>query len=49
MQALAGWMMEGRLKAREDVVDGLENFPEALLKLFHGGNFGKLLIRVADA
>jgi NADPH-dependent curcumin reductase CurA len=49
MQALAGWMMEGKLKAREDVVDGLEAFPEALLKLFHGGNFGKLVVRVADA
>ena len=48
MQALAGWMREGKLKAREDVVDGLETFPEALLKLFHGENFGKLVIRVAD-
>jgi hypothetical protein len=49
MQALAGWMMEGKLKAREDVVVGLETFPEALLKLFHGENFGKLVIEVADA
>jgi NADPH-dependent curcumin reductase CurA len=48
-KALAGWMMEGKLKAREDVVDGLETFPETLLKLFRGENFGKLVIKVADA
>lgn len=49
IEALAGWMMEGKLKAREDVVDGLETFPETLLKLFRGENFGKLVIKVADA
>jgi hypothetical protein len=48
-KALAGWMVEGKLKAREDVVDGLETFPETLLKLFRGENFGKLVIKVADA
>ena len=41
------WLREGRLKYREDVVDGLENAPAALLKLFDGTNFGKLLIRVS--
>jgi len=49
VQALAGWIAEGKLKAREDVVDGLETFPETLLKLFRGENFGKLVIKVADA
>lgn len=48
IQALAGWLMAGRLKAREDVVEGLENFPEALLKLFSGENFGKLVLKVSD-
>jgi NADPH-dependent curcumin reductase CurA len=42
------WMMEGTFKAREDVVEGLEKFPEALLMLFEGKNFGKLVLRVAD-
>ncbi|HEX3724994.1 MAG TPA: NADP-dependent oxidoreductase [Pirellulales bacterium] len=46
---MAGWMAEGKLKSREDIVRGLENFPEALLKLFHGENFGKLVLQVADA
>jgi NADPH-dependent curcumin reductase CurA len=47
-KAIAGWLAEGKLKAREDIVDGLETFPETLLKLFHGENFGKLIIKVAD-
>lgn len=46
-RAIAGWLAEGRLKAREDVVDGLETFPETLLRLFRGENLGKLVIRVA--
>jgi NADPH-dependent curcumin reductase CurA len=48
MKALAGWTIEGKLKAREDVVDGLDTFPETLLKLFQGENFGKLVIKVAE-
>lgn len=47
VRALAGWLVEGRLKAREDVVDGLETFPETLLMLFRGENAGKLVLRVA--
>ncbi|MDQ1830473.1 NADP-dependent oxidoreductase [Massilia scottii] len=47
--AMAKWMQEGTFKSREDVVDGLENFPEALLMLFEGKNFGKLVLKVADA
>jgi NADPH-dependent curcumin reductase len=42
------WFREGRLKYREDIVDGLEQAPTALLKLFEGRNFGKLIVRVAD-
>ena len=38
----------GRLKYREDVVDGLENAPAAFLGLLQGRNFGKLLVRVAS-
>jgi hypothetical protein len=46
-KAMAGWLAEGKLKAREDIVEGLETFPETLLKLFKGKNFGKLIIKVA--
>lgn len=41
------WIREGTLKYREDIVDGLEHAPEALLRLFDGRNFGKLLVRVS--
>jgi NADPH-dependent curcumin reductase CurA len=44
---MGGWIMQGKLKSREDIVDGLDNFPEALLKLFSGENFGKLVLKVA--
>jgi len=45
---MAGYLQDGRMKSREDVVRGLENFPEALLKLFNGENFGKLVLEVAE-
>ena len=45
-QAMAGWLADGRLKAREDIVDGFETFPDTLLKLFRGENTGKLLLKV---
>jgi NADPH-dependent curcumin reductase CurA len=44
---MATWLKEGRLKSREDIVEGIETFPETLLKLFDGGNFGKLMLKVA--
>ena len=46
---MAGWMAAGKLKSREHVVEGLETFPETLLKLFKGENFGKLVLKVAEA
>jgi NADPH-dependent curcumin reductase CurA len=42
------WVREGRLKYREDVVDGLEGAPEAFIGLLQGKNFGKLLVRVGE-
>jgi NADPH-dependent curcumin reductase len=44
----AQWFQEGRLKYREDIVEGLEHAPSALLRLFDGRNFGKLIVRVSD-
>ena len=43
---MAGWLAAGKLKTREDIVAGLETFPETLLKLFRGENFGKLVLKV---
>ena len=45
---MAKWMKEGTFKTREDIVQGLENFPDALLMLFEGRNFGKLVLQVAS-
>ena len=44
---LAAWVAEGRIKAVVDVIDGLENAPEALIGLFEGTNWGKRAVRVA--
>jgi NADPH-dependent curcumin reductase len=43
------WVGAGRVKLREDLVDGLENAPAAFIGLLEGRNFGKLVVRVADA
>jgi len=44
---LVRWHREGRLQYRLDVVEGLENAPAAVNRLFEGGNTGKLVVRVA--
>ena len=46
---LAGYLKDGRMKSREDVVHGLDTFPEALGRLFSGANFGKLVLQVSEA
>lgn len=45
---LAGWLASGQLKTREQLMRGIENFPDALLALFRGENTGKLVLQVAD-
>jgi NADPH-dependent curcumin reductase CurA len=45
-QEMAGWMAAGTLKSREDIVEGLETFPDTFLKLFKGENLGKLILKV---
>jgi NADPH-dependent curcumin reductase len=40
------WIKDGRLKYREDIVQGLDRAPAALIGLLHGENFGKLLVQV---
>ncbi|MGI9387509.1 MAG: NADP-dependent oxidoreductase, partial [Methyloligellaceae bacterium] len=44
---MSGWIRDGRVKYREDLVDGLERAPSALIGLLRGENFGKLIVRVA--
>ena len=44
---VSGWLAAGKIRYREDVVEGLENAPEAFLGLFRGANFGKLIVKVS--
>jgi NADPH-dependent curcumin reductase CurA len=45
---LSGWLREGRLKDRVDIVEGFENAPAALNRLFTGENQGKQLVKIAE-
>jgi NADPH-dependent curcumin reductase CurA len=47
MRDMAEWLASGKLKSKEDVIEGLQTFPETLMKLFTGGNFGKLVLKVS--
>ena len=46
---MAECLRDGKMKSKEDVVVGLDTFPESLPKLFNGENFGKLVLQVAEA
>ncbi len=47
-QEMAAWIAQGKLKTQEHIVDGIETFPETLLKLYNGENTGKLMLKVAN-
>ena len=44
---MAAYLKAGTMKSKEDIVVGINTFPETLLKLFNGENFGKLVLQVA--
>jgi NADPH-dependent curcumin reductase CurA len=46
---MAGWIQTGKLKYREDIVDGFENMPQAFIGMLEGDNTGKRLVKAADA
>ncbi len=46
MQQMSQWVEAGKIKFREDIVDGLEQAPQAFIGLLQGSNFGKLVVRV---
>ncbi len=46
---MSEWIAAGKIKCREDIVDGLENAPKAFIGLLEGKNFGKLVVRVGTA
>jgi NADPH-dependent curcumin reductase CurA len=47
VDVLKVWTQAGRIKVREEVIEGLENAPEALIGLLAGRNIGKRMVRVA--
>ena len=44
---MEAWLNDGKVKYREEVIDGLEKAPEAFIGLLKGKNFGKRVIKVA--
>lgn len=48
LREMAQWIAEGKVRYREDVVEGLDKAPEAFVGLLEGRNFGKLLVKLAD-
>ncbi|MDO9222368.1 MAG: NADP-dependent oxidoreductase, partial [Caulobacter sp.] len=46
LQDMSGWINDGKLKWVETVDEGIENAPGAFLKLFQGGNTGKMLVKL---
>ncbi len=45
---MTGWVADGSVRYREDIVQGLENAPEAFRGMLAGKNFGKLLVQVGE-
>ncbi|AKT37530.1 NADP-dependent oxidoreductase [Chondromyces crocatus] len=48
LRDMSTWIRDGRVRYREDIVDGLENAPEAFIGLLQGKNFGKLVVRLGQ-
>ena len=47
LEQAQGWIRDGRLRYREDIVDGLAQAPAAFIDLLQGRNFGKLVVKLA--
>src|SRR5258708_37797789 len=47
LQRLSSWQRTGQIRFKEDVLEGIERMPEAFLRLLHGKNFGKQLIKIS--
>ncbi len=43
---ISTWLLEGKIRTKEHIIEGIENFPSALRMLFEGKNFGKLLVKI---
>lgn len=48
MTDIAGWIQSGDIKVKDHIVNGIDTFPETLMMLFNGENFGKLVLKVEE-
>jgi NADPH-dependent curcumin reductase CurA len=48
MQQLQSWILEGSIKYQIDILDGMEQLPEAMSRVFHGRNRGVQLLRLSE-
>lgn len=48
MKDIAGWINSGELTVKDHIVEGIETFPDTLMMLFNGKNFGKLVLKVGE-
>jgi NADPH-dependent curcumin reductase CurA len=46
---MAAWIKEGKIKYREQIVEGFENTPRAFIGLLAGENTGKMLVKIRDS
>ena len=47
MRQMGEWIRDGKLKYREDIVEGIDKAPRAFIGLLRGENFGKMLVKLA--
>ena len=47
-EAMAGWLAQGKIKSREDIYTGIENFSETFQRLFTGDKLGKLVLDIRE-
>jgi hypothetical protein len=47
LKEVGGYLAEGKIKARETVVEGIEQAPQAMISLLRGGNIGKMVVKLA--
>ena len=45
---MSAWVRDGKIKYREDIVEGFENLPKAFIGLFHGENTGKRIVKITE-
>jgi NADPH-dependent curcumin reductase CurA len=48
LKRLANWQQAGKIRYKEDVLGGIERMPEAFLRLLHGKNFGKQIVKITS-